>query len=204
MKKRCLATFLAIFFCLIFHETTIAQQRFRAGLIFGLNAAQLNGDDSAGYNKLGLNGGLRGTAMLRDKMDLVIEMLYSQRGSFERFVVGDQKISLNYIEVPVMVSYKDWYQEEGDYYKVQAVGGFSYARLLNASAFGSLHDGEVENFNTNDFSFTIGFDVMFTKHFGLGTRWTRSLNRLYDSRDHATGLNSLLGYFLTFRGMYMF
>jgi hypothetical protein len=204
MKKRCLATSLVILFCLLFIETAVAQQRFRAGLIFGLNASQLNGDDSAGYNKLGLNGGLRGTAMLRDKMDLVFEMLYSQRGSYEKYIVGDQRISLNYIEVPVMVSYKDWYQEDDDYYKVQAVGGFSYARLLDASATGSLHDSEVGNFNTNDFAITIGFDIMFSKHFGMGTRWTRSINRLYDSRDHATGLNSLLGYFLTFRGMYMF
>lgn len=204
MKKRCLATSLVILFCLLFNETAVAQQRFKAGLIFGLNAAQLNGDDSAGYNKLGLNGGLRGTAMLRDKMDLVIEMLYSQRGSYEKFINGDMEIDLRYIEVPVMISYKDWYKEDEDYYKVQAVAGFSYARLLEATAFGSFHDAEVDNFNTNDYAFTIGFDIMFTKHFGMGTRWTRSFNRLYDNREHVEELNSLLGYFLTFRGMYIF
>ncbi|MBK8564716.1 MAG: PorT family protein [Saprospiraceae bacterium] len=204
MKKLCISTTLALLLCLLFHETAVAQQRFKAGLIFGLNASQLNGDDSAGYNKLGLNGGLRGTAMLKDKMDLVFEMLYSQRGSYERFINGDMKISLSYIEVPIMLAYKDWYQEEGNYYKVQAVGGFSYSRLLEASAYGSLHDAEVVNFNDNDFALTLGFDLLFTKHFGLGARWTRSLNRLYDNRKHVDELNSMLGYFLTFRGMYMF
>jgi hypothetical protein len=204
MKKLCFTTLFAFLIAFLFTDSAFAQQRFRAGLLFGFNAAQLNGDDSAGYNKLGLHGGLRGTAMLRDKMDIVIEMLYSQRGSYEKFIQGDMKIDLRYIEVPFMLSYKDWYQEEGDYYKVQAVAGFSYARLLEATAYGSLHDAEIVNFNNNDYALTIGFDLLFNKHLGIGARWTRSLNRLYDNRDHATGLNSLLGYFLTFRGMYMF
>ncbi len=146
-------------------------------MVFGLNAAQISGDDVAGYNKLGLHGGLRAIAKLQDKMDLVIGMLYSQRGSYARFVNGDIKINLQYIEIPLTIAYKDWYQEEEDYYKVQAIGGFSFSRLLKASAIGSLHDGEVENFNDNDISVTLGADIFLSKHFGFGASWSQSLNK---------------------------
>lgn len=201
-----LVTTIALFlFCLFFlPENGMAQQRFKAGLIFGLNASQLEGDDSAGYNKLGLHGGLRGVTMLKDKMDLIIEMLYSQRGSFAKFVQGDMKVNLQYVEIPVMVSYKDWYLEDEEYFKVQAVGGLTYSRLLKASAIGSQHDGEVENFNNNDFGITLGADFFIRKHLAIGGRWNRSFNLLYDHDKHDPNLDSLFGYFLSFRAMFVF
>ncbi|MBI5916557.1 MAG: PorT family protein [Bacteroidetes bacterium] len=204
MKK---TTFLFLLFFFLFQKNAEAQQRFKAGIIVGLNAAQVEGDDSAGYNKLGLHGGLRVVTVLRDKMDFVIEMLYSQRGSFHKggpFGQGDLEINLRYVEIPLLVTYKDWYQEEEDYYKVQAIGGFSYGRLFDATAIGSLHDAEVGNFHKNDYSFTIGADFFATKHFALGARWNRSLNLLYNNEKHMKGLDPLYGYFISFRGMYIF
>ncbi len=192
---------------LFFSKNCEAQQRFKAGLVFGLNASQIRGDDSDKYNKLGLHGGLRAVTVLKDKMDFVIEMLYSQRGSYHKngpFGQGDLKINLKYVEVPLMVSYKDWYQEEDDYYKVQVIGGLSYARLLSATAIGSLHDLEVGNFNNNDYSFTIGVDFFTSKNLAFGARWTRSINLLYDNQKHNKNLDALVGYFLSFRAMYLF
>ncbi|MCC6723314.1 MAG: PorT family protein [Saprospiraceae bacterium] len=204
MKKTLQTSVIALLLLAIFNNEAQAQQRFRAGMVGGLNAAQILGDDSAGYNKLGLCGGLRVITVLQDKMDIIIEMLYSQRGSYEQFILGDMKINLKYIEIPVLFAYKDWYQKEDDFYKVQAVGGLSYGRLLKATAIGSLHDEEVENFNDNDISVTFGADFFMNKHFGFGARWTRSLNRLYNHSKHEEGLDSLVGYFLSFRTMYIF
>lgn len=207
MKKLNTTTYLLLFAFFLLAQNVVAQQRFKAGLIFGLNASQIRGDEFAGYKKLGLHGGLRATAMLNEKMDLVIEMLYSQRGSFQSLPLspaGDMKINLQYAEVPIMVSYKDWYKEEEEYYKVQAVSGFSYGRLIEASAIGSFHDTEVENFNSNDVSIALGADVFLTKHFAIGGRWTRSLNLLFNNKKHNPNLDALLGYFLSFRGMYVF
>lgn len=199
----CFLLFIALFSI----DKAEAQQRFKAGLVFGLNASQIRGDEFAGYKKLGLHGGLRATAMLKDKMDLIIEMLYSQRGSFQRLPNnpdGDMKINLQYAEVPIMLSYKDWYIEEEDFYKVQAIAGFSYGRLIEATAVASFHDTEVEKFNVNDYSFTVGADVFLTKHFAIGSRWTRSINLLYNNKKHNENLDGLIGYFLSFRGMYVF
>jgi len=207
MKQIIATTTILLFSFTLLQQTAEAQQRFKAGLVLGLNAAQIKGDDSAGYNRLGLHGGLRALAKLHDKTDLIIEMLYSQRGSFDKsahFINGDLDISLRYVEVPVMLSYKDWYKEEEEYYKVQVTGGFTFSRLLEAKAIGSKHDEEVDNFHNNDYGITIGADFFFSKHFAIGGRWNRSINLLYNNKKHELGLDSLVGYFLSFRTMYMF
>ncbi|MBI1225601.1 MAG: outer membrane beta-barrel protein [Bacteroidetes bacterium] len=197
---------LASFFS--FQAKVLAQQRFKAGLVVGVNAAQIKGDDSAGYNKLGLHGGLRAITVLKDKTDLLIELLYSQRGSFDnnvdQFPNGDLSIKLNYVEIPIMLAYKDWYKEEEDYYKVQLTGGLTFSRLINASAEGSKHDAEVGSFNNNDYGITIGADFFISKHFALGARWNHSINLLYNNKNNQLGLDSLVGYFLAFRSMYVF
>lgn len=188
-----------------------AQQRFKAGLLAGLNASQIGGDDVGGYDKLGLQGGLRATALLRDKMDLSFEILYSQRGSYSKYgsptcYDGNLKINLQYVEVPVVFSYKDWYIEDGDYYKVQASAGFSFSRLISASAEGSCHDALTEDFNDFDFGFTGGLEYFTSEHFSIGVRWSKSFNLLFnkDKHDNTQGYNSLRGYFLSFRGAYLF
>jgi hypothetical protein len=187
-----------------------AQQRFKAGLVFGINASQIKGDDSAGYNRLGLHGGLRAVTVLQDKLDFIIEMLYSQRGSFDGseqfFPNGDLDISLKYVEVPLMFAYKDWYKEEDGYYKVQLTGGLTYSRLIKATAEGSNHDSQVENFHNNDYGITLGFDFFINKHFGVGSRWNRSINLLYNNKEEGNdkNLDSLVGYFLSFKTMYIF
>ena len=82
------------------------QNRFGGGVILGFNAAQMDGDRAAGYNKVGLNTGLRGTVRLNDegKWLLSTELLFSQRGarSVERdYFITNWKATLNYIEIPV-------------------------------------------------------------------------------------------------------
>ncbi len=205
LKKISLAFFLLLCFSLQSIHAQ-AQQRFKAGLLFGLNASQIRGDESAGYNKLGLHGGLRAVAVLKERMDLSIELLYAQRGSYLKggiSTAGDLKINLQYAEVPVLFTYKDWLHEEDNYYKIQASGGFSYGRLLSVKAEGSFHDEETEHFNTNDISFTIGAEYFTNRHFSIGARWTTSLNLLYNHK-HNVNLDSLRGYFLSFRGAYIF
>lgn len=208
MMKNLFTTSVILLFCLlIFQGDVAAQQRFKAGLVLGLNASQIKGDDSAGYNRLGLHGGLRAITVLQEKTDVILELLYSQRGSFDnsfQFVHGNLDIKLSYVEIPLMIAYKDWYREEEDYYKVQLTGGFTFSRLLDATAEGSKHDTEVENFHNNDYGITIGVDFFISKHFAMGGRWNRSINLLYNNSKHDKYLDSLVGYFLSFRGMYIF
>jgi hypothetical protein len=208
LKNKLLLLFAAIFFLLSIQDAK-AQRRFKAGFIFGLNASQILGDDVGGYNKLGLQGGLRGTAVLKDKMDLSMELLYSQRGSYQKqgfpgSIAGSLKINLQYVEVPIVFSYKDWLEEEEGYYKVQVSIGLAYSRLLKATANGSKHDDLVDTFSTDDYGFTTGAEYFTSKNFSFGVRWSKSFNFLYNKDKHDPGRNSLRGFFLSFRSAYIF
>ena len=198
-------------------EEAMAQQRFKAGIVGGLNASQIRRDDVGGYNRLGVQGGLRAVIILADRYDVNIEMLYSQRGSYAKDGcwynnTGSLHIATQYIEIPVVFSYKDWLHEEDNYYRLQASMGFSYGRLINTRVEASCaHDGFGDFFNEDDVSYTVGVEYFTSPKFSLGMRWSHSLNLLYN-REKAPVINgstddnpnSLRGYFLSFRGVYLF
>jgi hypothetical protein len=196
----------SIFFSILIAQDLSAQQRFKAGIVAGVNAAQIRGDNTGGFNKLGLVGGLRAIAVLTDKTDLSMELTYSQRGSKnDKNEPVNIQIDLNYIEVPVTYGVKDWYIEDGDYYKVQASGGLAYSRLLKATTqdlTGPQKD-VTEEFSTNDFGIVLGAEFFLNKHWSLSGRWISSFNLLAEA-ENSPSKNSLRGYFLSFRINYIF
>ncbi|HFA50630.1 MAG TPA: hypothetical protein ENJ95_16610 [Bacteroidetes bacterium] len=202
---------LSLFFSALAHSQTDDGQRFKAGIIAGLNASQILGDESGGYNRLGLTGGLRAITVLTEKTDLIFEILYSQRGSYDKLgsptcFNGAIDISTKYVEVPVVATFKDWLHEEDGYYRIQVSGGFSYSRLISASAIGTCHDDLTDLFNTNDVSYTLGVEYFSSEHLSFGMRWSRSFNLLYNREKGLPNRNenSLRGFFLSFRGAYIF
>ena len=197
-----------LLFLLLLPGLLIGQQRFKAGVILGANAAQIDGDLSAGFNKLGLSGGLRGVVVLKEKMELSIDMLFSQRGSRsnERNIAAF-KVHLNYVEVPVAFNYKDWISEDEDYYKLHFYGGFAYSRLISQSVedenTGGL--GTLEPFfKSNDIGFLVGTTFYSGPKLGFSFRYTRSLFPIFKRSENTPNANSLLGYFLTFQALYLF
>jgi hypothetical protein len=197
--------------CAIFSTNLSAQNRFKAGIVAGINVAQIRGDDTGGFNKIGLVGGVRAITILEEKMDVSMELLYSQRGSrtssTEETRLGrDVEIDLDYVEVPVLFNYKDWLNEEDNFYHVQASIGFAYSRLINSAAAGNTneHETEIENFNDDDFSFVIGAEYFISPKFSISARWVTSINLLYNNEKHNPNLNGLRGHFLSFRTNYLF
>ncbi len=190
------------------------QNRFGAAIILGLNAAQINGDNSGGYNKLGLRVGLRGIARLNERAELSMDLLYSQRGSRSELVVGSGLpifvIHLEYAEVPIRFTYRDWYDESKHYYKVYASGGVAYSRLLQSRFENTALVSEAERFNANDVSVSLAIGYMSSPHVGFQIGWSRSLVPLYNNRKwlNNAGLprypHSLWPYFLSFEIYYAF
>jgi len=196
----------------------LAQPRFSAGAVAGLTASQIDGDQSAGYNKLGFQGGLRVVARLKERTDASMEFLFAQRGC-QNELIPDQYspnpfgLTLNYIEVPLQWHFKDWLIEYDDdklnYYKVSFNAGLSYARLI-----GSKVDDETdwlsgiapEFLKKNDLSALLGFNFFVNRHFGFSVRWTRSLLLMYDPRKHdpAPASKSWNSHSLYFQTVYMF
>ncbi len=195
------------------------QQRFGAGLIAGVTASQIDGDESAGYNKLGLQAGARGIVRLGKRTDASVEILYTQRGAKSRFVKDRYdpfvfSIRLDYIEVPVQWHYKDWLVKgengDPDWYKASFNIGLMYARYMGSGkAKGELNGLDIvalDFLKSNDLSFVIGANILTSPHFGFTFRYMRSLFSMYDPRDYnpAPYQNSLISHALNFQMFYLF
>jgi len=206
MKMRRLLLF--CYCCCLIGVSLQAQQRFKAGIVLGVTAAQINGDDSAEFNKLGFTGGLRAITILSEKSDVLIELLYSQRGSQTALsansVLVQQVVHLDYIEVPILFNYKDWLADDDSYHKLHFHGGLSYGRLLNSRFEDSPLEEAAPFFRENDFGWAAGVTFFVNKNVGFSARYTRSINLLFKSNSTNPNVNSLLSYFLSFSGNYIF
>lgn len=178
---------------------TLRSQGFKAMAIVGLNASQIDGDNLYGFKKLGLSAGGRLSYTNVKTVDYAIEMLYSQRGSSVNYFNNreEEKINLNYLELPVIISLRDWYQEKDGYYKVRAEGGLSYGYLFGAQATGF----DVTILRTHDISWLIGAGINFNKRIGFSIRYTSSFMDMFNDNPDK---NTYKSYFLTFRTEFNF
>ena len=195
--------------CLLLASFSLEAQTFKAGLILGLNASQIDGDDVGGYSNPGLRAGIRASTMFNnEKLQLDTDMLFSQRGSRpsanEVNIIGlDWSFRMDYVEVPVTLRYSDWYVEDGDYYKVYAKGGLSYGRFFRSkhsdlSPFRNID----EYINNNDLSITAGMGVYLKKHLQAEINYTRSIFPFYVRQVGLPWGRSLIGYFVSIQFMY--
>lgn len=195
-----------LWFLILFCSFNICQaQTFKAGAIIGLNASQIRGDQSAGFNKLGLVGGLRAAVEVGDKLEASLELLYSQRGSYQQVTNNNPiefRITTDYVSIPVAINYKDWFIEDQNYYRIHFHGGLSYGRLINSG--GDDSPSIIEQYNENDISWFGGTSYYLNEHIALTGRYTRSLNLLFEGPMTGVNSNSYLGFFLTFHLLYMF
>ncbi len=185
-----------------------AQSFFKGGIVAGFNGSQIDGDQVAGYHKFGLSAGLKVEFPLSSVLDMDIEFLFSQRGSRSSIIPGQfedlQRIHLNYAELPIIIKWNDWWIESEAYYKVNIQAGFSAARLISSNS--NLSPNAISGeFNNYDFSALVGVGFAFTKKWGIGLRFTRSLNTLYKQEtNNQAKIKALLGYFITLRTEYTF
>jgi len=189
---------LAIGITLIPLQNLDAQKGFTAKLLAGLNASQIEGDQLAGYDKLGLNLGGEVSFTLNDRFDLGMQFLFTQKGSQSEIALGQAqlKTNLNYIEIPFLAILKDWYQEEEDYYKVKAHAGFSYARLFDVSSSNGLFQNDIGNFKNYDFMLFIGASYAMNSKWEGFVRYTNSVIQIYTSDILET--DGLINYQWTF------
>ena len=198
---------ISILFLICVATTGFGQRRFKAGVTVGLNASQINGDANAGFNKLGLMGGLKAAAILGPKSEFGLEILYSQRGSQSDLIPNSgllvAKIRTNYIEVPVYYTFMDWEVEDLDYYRMHFNVGFSYGRLIGSST--NVDDILVNAFNENDVAFIVGFTYNINENWGAGFRYNRSIIPLFKrTDDNPINANTLWSFFLSFNTSYNF
>lgn len=99
--------------CLAFNKVSQAQF-IKAVSPIGLNFTQVDGDEIAGYNKVGLHTGIGAMIDLNegDTWEIGFEILYSKMGSKSNTtqaidMLFDLKLQYDYVSVPLLVNYKD-------------------------------------------------------------------------------------------------
>lgn len=189
-----------IFFCLAHNlaaQDNLPDQRFKGGVVFGVNLSQIDGDKLAGYNQPGINAGAAVSAILNKRWEIGIELLYSQKGAnrttTDQLSAAFDKIRLNFVEAPILVHFHDW--------KFRVSTGFSYARLLSYKIID--HTGEdttdQQDLKSGNFTFIIGADYFFRENWGIGVRWSRESDVQNDP-----GATDFRGRSLSIRTNYIF
>jgi hypothetical protein len=218
MKRTLLfSTLAAICFFVLLCFPLSGQDRFSAGMVLGLNAAQLDGDDQSGYSRSGLHAGLRACAELSGKVYFSVELIYSQRGakppSNQASIRNPVTIRLNYAEVPFLLNIYTGKQKKS-IPGLHLNFGLSYSRLLNSkveeyniTSYGKdkmTYVEKSENFRSNDLNLIIGGIYFFNPNFGFGLRHSYSLSPVFRREDFPEKqVQSLRSYHLTFSAVYM-
>jgi hypothetical protein len=118
--------------CLLFTVYSLRAQVIKGALIGGFNLSQVDGDQVYGFHKFGINAGASAIIPLKNRFSIALEILYSQKGSFQSTLypyadsTGKYKLRLNYAEVPVLIQYND----KGGF---TFSAGMSYGRLVHVA-----------------------------------------------------------------------
>ena len=168
----------AIFYLLILSYTQLYTQDFAGGVIIGLSASQVSGDNLAGYNKAGLLIGAFANRKITKLLTVQMEINYIQKGSnnpnindLQNSNYNTPDISLSYVEVPIIFNFQ---QNEN----LQLESGIYIANLIDG--FYNDYIGKLDNygnnpFTKNDFGVLIGLNYLLFNQLSLNTRISQSI-----------------------------
>lgn len=219
---------------LILMAASAYPQKFIGSVIAGGNLTQVDGDEVAGYYKMGFNGGMSVTLPLDDKYHWygTIELLYTQKGSYQtalranaslhdtnRLYLQNEdfsvpfnrkikyKLNLDYVEVPVVFHYED-------HHTGCAFGlGFSWSRMVRAheieNGWTTTTDVRSKTYKTNDWSVIADAQIRLYKGLKLNFRFQYSLLPLrvreyYDSYKQEKWTRKEYNNVITVRLIYSF
>lgn len=177
-------------------------QNFDANIEIGFNTSQIDGDLFAGYNKIGIHGGLGVQYIFSNEWKLGSGIFYNALGSQKEIQIGNtapeeqQKIKLSYVSVPIMMIYSLSSGEERGWH---FSGGLQGSYLINSSIQDRVNDAILEFFNEIDISVAIGVDYQFSSLWSIGVKASESVTLLFNNNKVSElNSNSLRNRFLTF------
>lgn len=162
------------------------------GFNSGLILSQLDGDGFTGYDKMGLRLGIRSQATISQRVNLIIELNWEEKGSrFEEVIPSDSKgiknqvVHLNYAEVPVIFRF---YPKNKQSIFLEAGAAISY---LTGNRFPSegiddhpnRYESVADDFERSEANAVLGGGYAFAPRFGLIFRTTIGITHLYHNLD---------------------
>lgn len=158
----------------------------RAGIKGGLNLSNLYIDDVEDENvRTGLHVGLYSQIELGPAVAIQPELNYSTKGAEAEFnmagVQGDRKFNLNYIDLPVLLTFK--LGRDADIH----IGPYvSYLVGVSTSSDGVFGDNfrelDRDNYKKWDYGLSGGFALNFDP-ITFGLRYNYGLNKIADTND---------------------
>jgi len=157
-----------------------SQEPFKGGISVGALSSQVDGDSYSGYDKSAVHAGIWVSRKIAPNFQLLVEMSYRPKGSKSSLnaKLDDleyYKLTLHYIEVPVMVQY---HYNQRLFFNLGA--GFAYLVYDKQEGLvvGFLSTDKT-GFNKYDFIGTIGVG------YHIGEKWTASAHFTYSLIDTA-------------------
>lgn len=159
------------------------ERTFYGGVLAGVNLTQVDGDNFAGYHKVGANVGGIAYIKFDEHLAASMEILYSQKGSRATdaqpiapgLFITNYDINLNYAEVPILFNYFDKR-------KSHFGGGISYSRLAGSSEHLTIEpapnppiDVSKYPFKKSDYNLVLAGNLHMWKGLFLNVRFQYSL-----------------------------
>jgi hypothetical protein len=187
---------------------------FYAGPIIGGNFTQVDGDNYAGYHKVGITVGGILYANLAEKIAASMEILYSQKGATSNMVkesaikgiiLNKYRLNLNYAEIPIQLNYFDKR-------KSHFGAGFSYSQLIGTRETATVTPTSyvVPDFEKDypvkkmDINFIFGGNLHLIKGLFLNIRFQYSLIPIRTNVAPGFGRTQQFNNMWTIRLMYLF
>lgn len=196
---------------------SLSGQIIKGEALLGFNLTQVEGDEVHGFKKPGLNIGAGVLIPFKKNWDISMEVTFNQKGARQKpqysdslnsgeVITGEYKLSLNYVEIPVMVFYTD-----KEFISIGA--GFSWGRLVGVKEWehGKLVETTTLNsgtYNKNDFNYVIDARIRIKGPLKFGFRYQNSMAKIRtrEFTDFAgnTWTRDQYNKVLTFRLIYVF
>lgn len=167
-----------------------SEPTFFGGFILGTNFAQVDGDNFAGYRKIGLNAGAIVHTRLMDQATVSMSLLYSEKGSVagnnqlpavygsSSTLIEEYNILLRTAEIPINFNY--FFKDKNS----MISAGFSYAQLVNATAvLNGVETAEQFPFKKYDVALNLGASYRLYKRFHLNLRFQNSILNIREKHD---------------------
>jgi len=171
---------------------------FAASAFLGMNLSQLDGDEYTGFNKAGAYAGIRGVTRFTNRLQLNIELIYSQAGAlfehsnrpFNGPPKRDRLIKLDYAVAPIL--FRAYVDDNRDGTGVNIEVGGAYARLVNREVEEIIYNpasdrsyaAVEDDFNTSEWNFITGLGYDFNHKLGINLRYTLGATRIYVNENY--------------------
>ncbi len=211
MQRYLLLSFQLFSTLIVFAQEKEKESIFKPAVIIGFNATQVDGDDLAGYRKIGANIGGAAFVRLPKNFSFNFEILYSQKGSRSSAsqAIGSQsyRLILDYVDVPLVFNYHDRDKQKRDI----AIFGLgvvfnSLVRQKQLIGGGDCHGIECNSYKRAGLEMLANVTFVFAKHFGVNLRFTYSLLNITSAPALGSNLKNggQRNNIFALRGMYFF